>query len=66
MTLDVVPAKAEAVAVIWIDTKPQQLAFNARASKSAFSLLIVTISKIPEQIVSPHVRIVCDGRGIPL
>ena len=66
MTFDVVPAKAEVVATVWIYTNPQQLTFNARTGETAPCVLIVPISKIPEQIVAPHVQIVCDGCGIPL
>ena len=66
MTLDVVPAKAEVVAKFWIYTNPQQFAFNARTGETTSCVLIVTISKIPEQIVAPHIQVVCDGCGIPL
>ena len=66
MTLDVVPAKAEVVATVWIYTNPQQLAFNARTGETTSCVLIVPIGKIPEQIVAPHIQVVCDGCGIPM
>ena len=56
MTGDIVPAKAEVVAVVWIDTYPQQLAFDARASETASGILIVTIGKIPEKNVAMPVN----------
>ena len=52
MTLDVVPAKTEVVAAVWIYTNPQQLAFDARTGETTPCVLIVTISKIPEMIVT--------------
>ena len=66
MPSDVVPAKAEVVVVVWIDTQPQQFAFDARTGEAASCVLIVPISKIPEQIVAPHIQVACDGCGIPM
>ncbi len=66
MTLDVVPAKAEVVVKFWIYTNPQQFAFNARTGETTSCVLIVPISKIPEQIVAPHIQVACDGCGIPM
>jgi hypothetical protein len=66
MTLDVVPAKAEVIAAVWIYTNPQQLAHDARTGETTSCVLIVPISKIPEKIVAPHIQVVCDGCGIPL
>ena len=40
MTLYIVPGKAEIVAVIWIYSKPQQLALNARACETASGILM--------------------------
>ena len=51
MAFDVVPAKAEVVAVVWIYPKPQQLAFDTWASETALRALVVSIGKIPENIV---------------
>ena len=66
MTLDVVPAQADVVATVWIYTNPQQLAFDARTGETTSCVLIVPIGKIPEQIVTPHIQVVCDGCGIPM
>jgi hypothetical protein len=64
MTLDVVPAKAEIVAVIRIYSKPQQLELNARACEAASGILIISISKIPEKIIASHIQVVYDGWDI--
>jgi hypothetical protein len=61
MTLHIVPGKADIVAVIRIYSKPQQLALNARTSETTSCVLIVTISKIPEKIIAPHIQVVYDG-----
>ena len=40
MPFDVVPAKAEGVAAVWIYTNTQQFAFDARTGESALSVQI--------------------------
>jgi hypothetical protein len=61
MTLDVIPAKTEVIAAVWIYTNPQQLAFDTRTGETTSCVLIVTISKIPEKIIAPHIQVVYDG-----
>ena len=41
---DVVPAKAEVVAAVWIYTNPQQLTFDARTGETTPCVLIVPIN----------------------
>ena len=52
MPSDIVPAEAEIVAVVRIDTYPQQFAFDAWTGEAAGGVLIVTIGEIPEKIVA--------------
>ena len=56
MTLDVVPAEVEVVAVIRIYTKPQQFLFNTWTGEPSLGVLIISISQIPEKIVTVHVN----------
>ena len=49
---DIVPAKTEVVVVVGIDTQPQQFTFDARTSETALRILVITIGKIPKNIVA--------------
>ena len=49
---DVVPAKTEVVVVVGIDAQPQQLTFNAWTSETALRILVITIGKIPKNVVA--------------
>ena len=52
MTFDVVPAKTEVIATVWIDTTRQQRGNGFRAGETAGGLLVVAIGEIPEQVVA--------------
>ena len=56
MPFYVVPAEAEVVVVVWIDTQPQQFAFDAGACETALRVLVIAIGEIPEQIIAVHVN----------
>ena len=56
MSTDVVPAEAEVVVVVGIDTQPQQFAFDERTSETALRVLVIAIGEIPEQIIAVHVN----------
>ena len=53
---NIVPAKAEIVAMVRIYAKPQQFALYARTGETTPCVLIVTIGKIPKQIVAMQVN----------
>ena len=49
---DIVPAKADIVAVIGVCAQPQQFALDVRTSEAIPCILVVSVSEIPEDVVA--------------
>ena len=64
MSPDIVPTKTDVIAVVRIDAKLQQFVFDARTSKTTLGLLVITISKIPKDVIASPINIIGNCRGI--
>ena len=54
---NIIPAKAEVVVVVGIDTQPQQHVFDAGARETTTGILIIAIGEIPEKIVAVPIAV---------